>query len=158
MAALFAGVMLAVAGCIIQRLTGNPMASPEVLGISSGAAFGVVLMLFLVPGNAFGWLLPAGSLGAAVTLLIIMIAAGRGGFSPHRMLLAGMALSTAFTMLLMMLQASGDPRMAQVLTRISGSTLQRDRCAGLAHRNCDGDFAGDYPAVPPLADHFTAGW
>lgn len=122
LAALIAGVMLAVAGCIIQRLTGNPMASPEVLGISSGAAFGVVLMLFLVPGNAFGWLLPAGSLGAAATLLIIMIAAGRGGFSPHRMLLAGMALSTAFTMLLMMLQASGDPRMAGVLTWISGST------------------------------------
>ncbi|MBJ9887870.1 Fe(3+)-hydroxamate ABC transporter permease FhuB [Citrobacter sedlakii] len=122
LAALIAGVMLAVAGCIIQRLTGNPMASPEVLGISSGAAFGVVLMLFLVPGNAFGWLLPAGSLGAAGTLLIIMIAAGRGGFSPHRMLLAGMALSTAFTMLLMMLQASGDPRMAEVLTWISGST------------------------------------
>ncbi|QMI04148.1 Fe(3+)-hydroxamate ABC transporter permease FhuB [Citrobacter sp. RHB25-C09] len=122
LAALIAGVMLAVAGCIIQRLTGNPMASPEVLGISSGAAFGVVLMLFLVPGNAFGWLLPAGSLGAAVTLLIIMIAAGRGGFSPQRMLLAGMALSTAFTMLLMMLQASGDPRMASVLTWISGST------------------------------------
>lgn len=122
LAALIAGVMLAVAGCIIQRLTGNPMASPEVLGISSGAAFGVVLMLFLVPGNAFGWLLPTGSLGAAGTLLIIMIAAGRGGFSPHRMLLAGMALSTAFTMLLMMLQASGDPRMAEVLTWISGST------------------------------------
>lgn len=120
--AMIAGVMLAVAGCIIQRLTGNPMASPEVLGISSGAAFGVVLMLFLVPGNAFGWLLPAGSLGAAATLLIILIAAGRGGFSPHRMLLAGMALSTAFTMLLMMLQASGDPRMAGVLTWISGST------------------------------------
>jgi ABC-type Fe3+-siderophore transport system permease subunit len=54
--------------------------------------------------------------GAAITLLIILIAAGRGGFSPHRMLLAGMALSTAFTMLLMMLQASGDPRMAKILT------------------------------------------
>ena len=120
--ALIAGVMLAVAGCIIQRLTGNPMASPEVLGISSGAAFGVVMMLFLVPGNAFGWLMPAGSIGAAVTLMIILIASGRGGFSPHRMLLAGMALSTAFTMLLMMLQASGDPRMAQILTWISGST------------------------------------
>ncbi|WP_044182373.1 Fe(3+)-hydroxamate ABC transporter permease FhuB [Phytobacter massiliensis] len=122
MAALTAGIMLAVAGCIIQRLTGNPMASPEVLGISSGAAFGIVVMLFFVPGNAFGWLLPAGSLGAAATLLIILIAAGRGGFSPHRMLLAGMALSTAFTMLLMMLQASGDPRMATILTWISGST------------------------------------
>jgi len=122
LAAMTAGCMLAVAGCIIQRLTGNAMASPEVLGISSGAAFGVVLMLFLVPGDAFGWLLPAGSLGAAATLLIIMMTAGRGGFSPHRMLLAGMALSTAFTMLLMMLQASGDPRMAKVITWISGST------------------------------------
>ncbi|KFC07629.1 permease component of an ABC superfamily ferric hydroxamate transporter [Trabulsiella guamensis ATCC 49490] len=122
LAALIAGMMLAVAGCIIQRLTGNPMASPEVLGISSGAAFGVVVMLFFVPGDAFGWLMPAGSLGAAATLMVILIAAGRGGFSPHRMLLAGMALSTAFTMLLMMLQASGDPRMAQILTWISGST------------------------------------
>ncbi|XPE61162.1 hypothetical protein ACNKHT_01070 [Shigella flexneri] len=71
------------------------------LGISSGAAFGVVLMLFLVPGNAFGWLLPAGSLGAAVTLLIIIIAAGRGGF-PHRMFWRGMALVPAFTIFLIM--------------------------------------------------------
>lgn len=122
LAALSAGAMLAVAGCIIQRLTGNPMASPEVLGISAGAAFGVVLMLFFVPVDAFAWLLPAGSLGAAGTLLVILIAAGRGGFSPHRMLLAGMALSTAFSMMLVMLQASGDPRMAQVITWLSGST------------------------------------
>ncbi len=78
-------------------------------------------------GDAFGWQLPAGSLGAAATLLIIMLAAGRGGFSPHRMLLAGMALSTAFTMLLMMLQASGDPRMAQILTWIRGRHIARRR-------------------------------
>jgi iron complex transport system permease protein len=60
----------------------QPDGEPGSAGISSGAAFGVVLMLFFVPGNAFGWLMPAGSLGAAVTLLIILIAAGRGGF--HR--------------------------------------------------------------------------
>ncbi|QKJ85902.1 Ferric hydroxamate ABC transporter, permease component FhuB [Paramixta manurensis] len=125
-AALVAGVILGVAGCVIQRLTGNPMASPEVLGISSGAAFGVVMMLFLVPDNAFGWLLPAGSLGAGLTLLIIMLVASRGGFSPERMLLAGMALSTAFTTLLMLLLASGDPRMASLLTWISGSTYNVD--------------------------------
>ena len=116
-------------GSIIGYLVAGIIIGPSGLQLVSNvqdilhfSEFGVVLMLFLVPGNAFGWLLPAGSLGAAVTLLIIMIAAGRGGFSPHRMLLAGMALSTAFTMLLMMLQASGDPRMAQVLTWISGST------------------------------------
>lgn len=117
-----AGMMLAVAGTLIQKLTGNPMASPEVLGISSGAAFGVVMMLFMVPGDAFVWLLPAGSLGAAATLLIIMIAAGRGGFSTERMLLAGIALSTAFTTVIFLLLASGDPRMGGLLTWLSGST------------------------------------
>ncbi|MTD27304.1 Fe(3+)-hydroxamate ABC transporter permease FhuB [Erwinia sorbitola] len=125
-AAMATGMMLGVAGCVVQRLTGNPMASPEVLGISSGAAFGVVVMLFIVPGDAFGWLLPAGSIGAALTLLVISIAAGRGGFSPERMLLAGMALSTAFTTLMMLLLASGDPRMANLLTWISGSTYNID--------------------------------
>lgn len=125
-AAIATGMMLGAAGCIVQRLTGNPMASPEVLGISSGAAFGVVVMLFLVPGDAFGWLLPAGSLGAAITLLIITVVGGRGGFSPERMLLAGMALSTAFATLLLMLLASGDPRMANLMTWISGSTYGVD--------------------------------
>ncbi|MBH2684228.1 Fe(3+)-hydroxamate ABC transporter permease FhuB [Serratia marcescens] len=122
LSALAAGMMLAVAGALIQKLTGNPMASPEVLGISSGAAFGVVMMLFMVPGDAFVWLLPAGSLGAAATLLIIMIAAGRGGFSTERMLLAGIALSTAFTTVIFLLLASGDPRMGGLLTWLSGST------------------------------------
>ena len=122
LAALSAGMMLAVAGTLIQKLTGNPMASPEVLGISSGASFGVVIMMFIVPGNALLWLLPAGSLGAAATLLLILVVAGRGGFSPGRMLLAGIALSTAFTTVITMLLASGDPRMRGLLAWISGST------------------------------------
>ncbi|CAI2089727.1 Iron(III)-hydroxamate import system permease protein fhuB [Serratia ficaria] len=126
LSALAAGMMLAVAGTLIQKLTGNPMSSPEVLGISSGAAFGVVVMLFVVPGDAFVWLLPAGSLGAAGTLLVIMIAAGRGGFSTERMLLAGIALSTAFTTTIFLLLASGDPRMGGLLTWISGSTYSVD--------------------------------
>ncbi|MDO1871380.1 iron chelate uptake ABC transporter family permease subunit, partial [Escherichia coli] len=67
---------------IIQRLTGNPMASPGGLGISSGAAVGGGFMLVLVAGNGFGLVLPTGSLGAAGALVFIMIAAGRGGVFP----------------------------------------------------------------------------
>lgn len=122
LAALVTGLMLGVAGSLIQRLTGNPMASPEVLGISSGAACGVVVMMFFVPGDAVAWLLPAGALGAALTLLVIMAVASRGGFAPERLLLAGMALNSAFVTLLMLLLASGDPRMGGLLTWISGST------------------------------------
>lgn len=132
LAALAAGMMLAVAGTLIQKLTGNPMASPEVLGISSGASFGVVIMMFIVPGNALAWLLPAGSVGAALTLLLILVVAGRGGFSPSRMLLAGIALSTAFTTVITMLLASGDPRMRGLLAWISGSTYAVDGSQALS--------------------------
>ncbi|ONK18701.1 Fe(3+)-hydroxamate ABC transporter permease FhuB [Serratia sp. S119] len=146
LSALAAGMMLAVAGTLIQKLTGNPMASPEVLGISSGAAFGVVMMLFMVPGDAFVWLLPAGSLGAAATLLIIMIAAGRGGFSTERMLLAGIALSTAFTTVIFLLLASGDPRMGGLLTWLSGSTYSVEPAQAL----CTALIAAGLLVLAPL--------
>ncbi|MGC6230023.1 Fe(3+)-hydroxamate ABC transporter permease FhuB [Hafnia paralvei] len=136
-AALAAGMMLAVAGTMIQKLTGNPMASPEVLGITSGAALGVLVLLLLVPGNAFVWLLPAGSLGAALTLLLVMITSSRNGFSAQRMLLAGIAVSTVFSTLVVMVLASGDPRTGMLLTWLAGSTYGVDgaqalRTAGVA--------------------------
>ncbi|MBS2140952.1 iron chelate uptake ABC transporter family permease subunit, partial [Escherichia coli] len=82
MAALFAGVMLAVAGCIIQRLTRNPMASPEGLGISPGAAFAGGLMRFLVPGNAFGWRVSPGVPWWRGPFFSFVTPPGRGGFPP----------------------------------------------------------------------------
>lgn len=150
LAALAVGLMLGVAGTLIQRLTGNPMASPEVLGISSGAAFGVVIMLFFVPGDALAFLLPAGALGAALTLLIIMLVASRGGFSPERMLLAGMALNSAFVTLLMLLLASGDPRMGGLLSWISGSTYNISGTQALQSAVC----AVVLVALAPLASRW----
>lgn len=121
-AALTAGMMLAMAGTLIQKLTANPMGSPEVFGISAGAATGIILLLFLMPGDTSAWQLPVGSAGAALTLLVMITIASRGGFSIQRMLLAGIALSTAFSTVLKLLLASGDPRMSGVITWISGST------------------------------------
>ena len=137
LAALTAGMMLAMAGTLIQKLTANPMGSPEVLGISAGAATGVILLLFLMPGDTSAWQLPAGSAGAALTLLVMITIASRGGFSTQRMLLAGIALSTAFSTVLTLLLASGDPRMGGVITWISGSTYgvesaQAIKTAGVA--------------------------
>ncbi len=122
LAALSAGMMLAAAGTLIQKLTGNPMGSPEVLGISAGAASAVVLIMFMVPGDAFIWLLPAGSIGAALTLGAILLVAGWRHFSPQRMLLGGIALGTAFTTLITVLLIGGDPRLGGLLSWISGST------------------------------------
>lgn len=123
-AALSAGAMLAVAGALMQKLTGNPMASPEVLGVTSGAAFGVVLLLLLVPGDVSSWRWLAGSAGAGGTLLLIMLLANRGGYSSSRLLLVGIALSTVFSTLLTFILASGDPRTGALLAWLAGSTYK----------------------------------
>ncbi len=122
LAALAAGAMLAAAGTLIQRMTGNPMASPEVLGVSTGAACAIVLLMFFVPGDNSALRFPAGCIGAALTLLLILLMAQRGGLSATRMLLTGVALSTVFGTFLTLFLVSGDPRTSEVLSWLSGST------------------------------------
>lgn len=121
-AALAAGAMLAVAGVIMQRLTGNPMASPEILGISAGAAFGMIAALFLV-GDA-GRLVRAGAATAgAFAALLAVLAMGRSAdYAPGRILLAGIALSAMFDALVVALMATGDPRATLILNWMMGST------------------------------------
>lgn len=121
LSALAAGAMLAAAGMLVQRMTGNPMASPEVLGVSSGAACAIVLLALLAPGSNITWQLPAGFAGAALTLLL-MVVLTRSGLSPTRLLLTGVALSTVFATFLTLYLASGDPQVGKILTWISGST------------------------------------
>lgn len=121
-AALAAGSMLGLAGCLIQRLTGNPIASPEVVGVSTGAAAGLVMVIMFVPGDLTGWLLPAGCLGSVITLFIVTTLAGYRNFSAQRMMLAGMALNAAFMALLMLMLAGGDPRVSTLLAWFAGST------------------------------------
>ena len=127
-AAATAGAMLAVAGVVLQRMLGNPVASPEVLGLSTGTMLGLVAALWLgVDGT--GVRLLAGAAGAA-GVLGVLLAYARGGAAPERMLLAGLALGAAFEAVLALLLAGGDPRAETVLAWLSGSTYAVD--AGLA--------------------------
>ncbi|HIQ44476.1 MAG TPA: Fe(3+)-hydroxamate ABC transporter permease FhuB [Pseudomonas oleovorans] len=123
--ALAAGAMLAMAGLLVQRLTGNPMASPEVLGASSGAALGVLVLFLLVP-QPQALMLPAASLGALLTLAVLLWFAWRSAFSPERLLLTGVCLTTLMGALSTLLMASGDPRMTALMSWMTGSTYQVD--------------------------------
>ncbi|MCS0496906.1 Fe(3+)-hydroxamate ABC transporter permease FhuB [Ancylobacter sp. MQZ15Z-1] len=121
-AALAAGVLLAVAGTLMQRMTGNPMASPEMLGVSSGAALGVIVLLYALPGFHRPAMMLAAFAGAAVTLGVIVAINWRWHFAPERLLLAGVALATLFSGVAAMLLMGGDPRTAMLLAWMSGST------------------------------------
>ncbi|QRY77701.1 Fe(3+)-hydroxamate ABC transporter permease FhuB [Pseudomonas sp. PDNC002] len=122
---LAAGAMLAVAGLLVQRLTGNPMASPEVLGATSGAAI-AVLVLFLVMPQPQAYMVPAASIGALLTLGLLLWFAWRKTFNAERLLLTGVCLTTLLHSFSTLLLASGDPRMTAMMSWMTGSTYQVD--------------------------------
>ncbi len=95
LAALLAGSGLAVAGAIIQSVLDNPLASPNVIGINSGAGLAVLLAASLAPGAL--WLAPlAAFAGAMVTALVIFGISLGANASRLTVVLAGIAITTVF--------------------------------------------------------------
>lgn len=121
--ALSGGMMLAVAGCVLQRLTGNPMASPEVMGVSAGAAAGLTIAIFLLPGG-IGRLEQTGAaaLGAAVALALLLLFARASSAAPERAILVGIAVGAQLDAVVSVLMASGDPRAVLLFAWMTGST------------------------------------
>lgn len=100
-AAALAGGALAVAGAAFQAVTRNPLAEPSVLGISGGAAFGVVCGQLFGLGtgvwDAFG--LTAFAFAGAFVAggIVYLIAHGAGDFSVNTLLLAGVIVGIFFS-------------------------------------------------------------
>lgn len=123
-AAASAGALLGVAGLILQRLTGNPLASPEVLGISAGAILATAVSLFAF-GVGTGLSATVGAtIGGFLVLGLILALGRRSNFSPERVLLAGIALNALIDAIVGVLSATGDPRAVILLGWMSGSTSQ----------------------------------
>lgn len=122
--ALSVGILLAVAGVLLQRLTLNPMASPELLGVSSGTSMGILAVLFLTNTAQTEWYWLAGIAGAVVALLVLMAINQCNGMLPEKILLTGISLSALFDTLQRIAIACGDPRANQLIAWTSGSTQQ----------------------------------
>ena len=96
LAALLAGAGLALSGSLLQLVTDNALAAPNVLGINAGAGFFVILMLSIAP--ALYALLPlAAFLGALLTALLILLVSTRVDGSKSTTVLCGVALSALFS-------------------------------------------------------------
>jgi iron complex transport system permease protein len=93
--AVLVGMNLAVSGAVFQAVTRNELASPYILGVSSGAGLAVLVALLLVGGLAVYLPLIAAAGGMAAFLLVYAIA-WKGGTSPVRLVLAGVIVSTVF--------------------------------------------------------------
>lgn len=97
--ALFVGMALAVSGAILQGITKNPLASPDLIGITAGASFFVVLFLAIFSDEnnslivSIQWLPLFAFLGATSTALIVFFLSWKNGLAPFRLLLIGIAVS-----------------------------------------------------------------
>lgn len=127
-----AGAALAIAGAVLQRLTANSMASPEILGVSTGAVVGALIAIFvfspdLPVAQDIGAI--AGSI-AVVALLVFLTRRAR--FSANHILLVGIALGTALSAVSSALAILPDPRFQNLQLWIVGSTDRVSPSSALA--------------------------
>ena len=120
LSAMAVGVMLACAGVLLQTLTRNPMASPEVLGISSGVALAVIAAFLAFPALGSGGLLLAGAGGALAVAVLVLWLARR--LQPAWLLVTGVAIAALMQGVMTVVQLSGNPQLQGVLSWLAGST------------------------------------
>ncbi|MGG3737406.1 FecCD family ABC transporter permease [Aeribacillus pallidus] len=110
--ALLVGMSLAVAGAILQGMIRNPLASPDILGMTAGASLLVVLFfaIFSDKNNSLTisihWLPLGAFIGATIAAILVYILAWKNGIVPMRLVLIGIgitALMQAGTTLFMIL-------------------------------------------------------
>ncbi|HYD70913.1 iron chelate uptake ABC transporter family permease subunit, partial [Azospirillum sp.] len=117
-----AGAMLAAAGMVLQRVTANPLAGPEMLGVGSGAGVGLAAALFAFTAPGLGVQVAASALGATLVLGGMLALSRRAGFGPERLLLAGIAMGALCSAVLTAVIATGSPQAFDLLRWLSGST------------------------------------
>lgn len=86
------GGSLAVSGAILQGVMRNPLASPGIIGVSSGAGLAGILVMLAFPQFSI-LLVPAAFCGGLVTASLVYLLAWKRGASPVRLILAGVAVS-----------------------------------------------------------------
>lgn len=119
-----AGALLATAGALLQRVTANPLAGPEILGVGAGSGAGLAAALFLLP-SAGPWMqLFAAVVGAVAAILALLAMARRGGLGPERLLLGGIGIGASGGAITAAAIAAGTPQSYILLRWLSGSTAE----------------------------------
>ena len=94
--AMLGGASMAVSGVLLQAVMKNPLADPGIIGISSGASLAAVLITAFFPGLYFFTPLFA-FFGGMLAFFLVYSLSYKGGLSPLRIILVGVAVNAMFT-------------------------------------------------------------
>ncbi len=122
LAAMAAGAGMALAGVILQRLIRNPLASPDILGLTAGASMALVLsaLFFETSIHAINPLIAA--LGSMATLALLIFLGRRHHFSPSSLILTGISLTAAIEGITQWILAQGNDNVYSIISWMVGSS------------------------------------
>ncbi|MGL6259998.1 Fe(3+)-hydroxamate ABC transporter permease FhuB [Vibrio sp. WXL210] len=130
--AVSVGVALAIAGTLLQRIVYNPLASPDILGVSSGATFALIIS-GIISGTAmasFGWGIAFS--GSIAVLAVLLFLTRKRQFVPSNFVLIGIALSALLESLVQFALAKGSGDSYKTLLWLTGSTYRTTADQALA--------------------------
>jgi iron complex transport system permease protein len=162
--AALVGAALAASGVALQAILRNPLAEPYILGISSGAALGVITAVLLGAGITTGTRLGAFGSGASISVFAFLFALGTvwlvwlvghlaGGSGVTSLLLAGVVVNAFFSAVIMLLTSLIDSQQLRTtIYWLMGNIGERDFSTLLASAiSKDAQSLGVNPRVVTFA-------
>ncbi|KON85428.1 iron ABC transporter permease [Sporosarcina globispora] len=121
--AFMVGAALGVAGLILQGVIRNPLASPDIIGVTAGASVGaIVFIVFFMGTISITWLPLAAILGAAIVSTLIYLLSWKQGVTSIRLVLMGIGVAAAMkAVVTMMLVLSEDAVTTKSYLWLTGS-------------------------------------
>ena len=133
--AVLAGAALAVAGVLLQTALSNPLASPDVVGITKGAGFGAVLAIMLLPAD-MRWIMPIAVIGGAILAAVVLLFAADVQRGDTGVALTGLAVGALFhaatSFLLVKLPGDTNQAMVWLAGSMYGTTMTEVVWLGVA--------------------------
>ena len=122
--AMSAGIALAIAGVILQRFVHNPLASPDIIGVSSGATFTMVLVMVALPASmqVSPWL--SAMLGSVIVLLLLLWLGRRHQYAASSIILIGIALTASLHAFVQFCLAKANQDSYRIVQWLAGSTYR----------------------------------
>lgn len=92
LAALLVGAAFAVSGAVFQSLTRNPLGSPDIVGLSTGAATGALIQMLVLHGTGVGVAVAAAA-GGLATAALVYVLSWQHGIQGYRLILVGIGIA-----------------------------------------------------------------
>lgn len=121
---MLAGAAIAISGVLFQAVLKNPLADPGIIGISSGAGFAAVCITALAPSLYFFTPLVAFA-GGIIAFFMVYFLSWKGGLSPLRIILTGVAVDAFFTGLSSAINSMSGADRTGVASIVEGNITQK---------------------------------